>query len=99
MKVGFVLMALLVGACVVAVGCVPGGGHYQKESPAGFFSGVWHGWIAPVTLIVGIFDDTIRIYEVNNTGWWYDVGFYIAVIGGFGGIAFTRRHLKKKGGA
>jgi hypothetical protein len=47
------------------------------------------------SLIVGLFKDGIRIYEPYNTGWWYDFGFYIAVIAGFGGIALTRR--KKKG--
>jgi hypothetical protein len=88
---------LLVCAIVLTLaGCFPGTGHYQQSDPAGFFSGVWHGWIAPLTLILGIFDNTIRIYEPFNTGWWYDLGFYIAVIGGFGGIALTRKKLQKK---
>ena len=88
--------------CVVTfAGCAPGGGHYQKENPAqraGFFSGVWHGWIAPITLIMGFFDGNIRIYEQINTGWWYDFGFYIAIIGGFGGISLIRKQSKKKTG-
>lgn len=79
-------------------GCAPGGGHYGDDNPAGFFSGIWHGWIAPVTLIISIFSDTVRIYEVHNTGWWYDLGFYIALIGGFGGISFTRKKLKGDAG-
>lgn len=79
---------------VLSSGCFPGGGHYNPFEPAGFFSGVWHGWIAPLSLIVSIFSDSVRIYEPFNTGWWYDCGFYIAVISGFGGIAFSR---KKKG--
>jgi polyferredoxin len=77
-------------------GCVPGGGTYDRESPAGFFSGVWHGWIAPFSLIVGIFNGDVRVYEPNNTGWLYDFGFYIAIIGGFGGVNLTRRKLKNK---
>ncbi len=58
--------------------------------PAGFFMGIWHGWIAPIALIVRLFNPDIRIYETNNTGWWYEAGFYIAIIGGFGGISLAR---------
>jgi hypothetical protein len=76
---------------VLLCGCFPGGGTSTPSEPAGFFKGVWHGWIAPVSLIVGIFKDGIRIYEPNNTGWWYDLGFYISIIAGFGGIALSRR--------
>jgi hypothetical protein len=43
--------------------------------------------MAPISLIVGFFDKNIRVYETFNTGWWYDFGFYIAVISGFGGIS------------
>jgi len=76
--------------------CAPGGGKYTEQSQAGFFSGIWHGWIAPITLIIGIFNGDIRIYEPHNTGWWYDFGFYIAIIGGFGGLSLTRKRFKKK---
>jgi hypothetical protein len=77
-------------------GCFPGGSSYTPAEPAGFFSGVWHGWIAPISLIIGIFKDGVRIYEPQNTGWWYDCGFYIAVIAGFGGIDFFRRTKKHR---
>ena len=81
---------------ILVSGCMPGGGHSTEEHPAGFFTGIWHGWIAPVSLIWGFFNPTIRIYELNNTGWWYDLGYYIAIIGGFGGISLMRRqHFKK----
>jgi len=91
------LLTLLVLLCsVLFAGCVPGGGQYDRESPAGFLSGIWHGWIAPFCLIIGIFDSDVRIYEPNNVGWLYDLGFYIAIIGGFGGINLTRRKLKSR---
>jgi len=89
----------LVSMVVTVSGCFPGGTSYSAQEPAGFFSGVWHGWIAPVSLIVGLFKDGIRIYEPFNTGWWYDFGFYIAVIAGFGGIAFSRRRKKRDNGS
>ena len=86
---------IVIGIIILVSGCAPGSGNSTPENPAGFFTGIWHGWIAPITLIWGIFNDSIRIYEQYNTGWWYDLGFYIAVIGGFGGIAFIRRKKSK----
>ena len=81
---------------LILAGCFPGGGSYSPGDRAGFFSGVWHGWIAPFSLIIGLFTDSVRIYEPNNTGWWYDFGFYIAVIAVFGGIALSRKAKKKE---
>jgi len=85
---------MLTFVLVVFTSCLPGGGNYPPNNPAGFFSGVWHGWIAPFSLIMGAFNKSVSIYEINNTGWWYDLGFYISIISGFGGIQFFR---KKKG--
>lgn len=53
--------------------------------------GIWHGWIAPFALILEIFNSDIRIYEAYNRGFLYDLGYYIAVISGFGSIALFRR--------
>jgi hypothetical protein len=92
-----VIAAIFVCLALVAGGCAPGSGWSTPDKPAGFFTGVWHGWIAPITLIWGLFNPSIRIYEPINTGWWYDFGFYIAIIGGFGGIAFFRKKKKHKG--
>jgi len=80
---------------VVFAGCFPGGGTSGPADPAGFFTGVWHGWIAPISLVVGIFNHAVRVYEPFNTGWWYDFGFYIAVISGFGGISLVRRKKRE----
>jgi hypothetical protein len=49
-------------------------------------------WIAPISLIVQTFNPAVRVYEANNLGWWYDFGFYIAILGGFGGISLSRRN-------
>jgi hypothetical protein len=72
-------------------GCVPGDGACSFEDPGGFFWGIWHGWIAPISLIWGFFNSEIRIYEAYNTGWWYDFGYYMAIISGFGGLSLIRR--------
>jgi len=50
----------------------------------------------PISLAIGIVSKNIRVYEVINTGWWYDFGFYIAVISGFGGLSLFRKKRSEK---
>lgn len=47
------------------------------EEPAGFLHGLWHGFIAPFTFIVSLFDDSVAMYAINNNGNWYDFGFVL----------------------
>ena len=93
-KKWFLVSLLLVVSAIVLTGCMPGDGTYTSTNPAGFFWGIWHGWIAPVSLIIGIFSRNIRIYESVNSGWWYDFGYYIAIISGFGGLSLVRRNRR-----
>jgi len=59
--------------------------------PAGFFSGLWHGFIAPVSFIGSLFFDRIAMYAVNNNGGWYDFGFVLGA-----GILFGGSRRAKK---
>jgi len=85
----YVLLSLLV--LVLLTGCIPGDGTATANDTAGFFWGIWHGWLAPLSLIISIFDHNIRIYEAFNTGFWYDFGYYMAIIAGFGGLSLARK--------
>jgi hypothetical protein len=60
---------------------------YQQPGaePAGFWAGLWHGLISPITFIVSLFNPGVRIYETKNRGVLYDFGFVIGVSGAFGG--------------
>lgn len=91
MRKKLVVLLMFVLLAMILVGCMPGDGSYTKEDPANVFSGIWHGWIAPVSLVRGFFNRSIRLYEVNNSGYLYDLGFYAAILGGFGGITFSRK--------
>ena len=84
----YMLLALLaVLALLLFTGCHPGHERYTMADPAGFWWGIWHGVIAFFTLIGSIFTDNVTIYEVNNTGFWYNLGFLIGV-GAFSGGSF-----------
>lgn len=88
------ILILILLVTMLLSACIPGDGSYTSNKPAGFLSGIWHGWIAPISLIIGLFKPGIRVYETVNSGWWYDFGFYIAIISGFGGISLSRKKKK-----
>ncbi len=48
---------------------------------------MWHGLILPVTFVVSLFAEDVSIYEVHNSGHWYDFGFLL----GAGGLAGAPR--------
>jgi len=54
-------------------------------APAGFWAGCWHGIIAPIAFIISLFNANVRMYETNNTGRGYDVGFILGISMALGG--------------
>lgn len=52
---------------------------------AGFWRGLWHGLIAPITFIVSLFSDSVEVFEVHNNGGWYNFGFLFGLSIVFGG--------------
>jgi len=42
-------------------------------------AGLWHGIIAPITLVISFFNSDVRMYEVHNTGSEYDLGFLLGL--------------------
>ena len=42
-------------------------------------AGLWHGLIAPVTLVISFFNSDVHMYEVHNAGSEYDLGFLLGV--------------------
>jgi hypothetical protein len=46
---------------------------------AGIVQGLWHGLIAPITLIGSFFNPDMQMYEVHNNGKEYNLGFLFGV--------------------
>jgi hypothetical protein len=78
-----ILLAVTLVACTATQ--TPGA---SMSGTPGFLLGLWHGVIAPITFIVSLFTDAVRVYAVPNLGRWYDFGFMLG-IGGFSGGLFA----------
>lgn len=80
----FTKLLLFIIVLVFITSCTPGSENFHEES-AGFFMGLWHGFIALFTFIGSLFIDNLGIYEINNNGGWYNFGFIIGISMFFGG--------------
>lgn len=83
--VGIAVAGVLLAACAAGVNPEVGQAPPGAEEPAGFWLGLWHGIILPITWIVSLFTRTVSPYEVFNSGNWYDVGFVLGITIVFGG--------------
>ena len=91
MRKKIILLSLLALAMLLLFSsCHPGHERYSVEDPAGFFWGFWHGLISIFTLIGSIFSDNVTIYETNNTGFFYNLGFLIGVGSPIGSFSFFK---------
>jgi hypothetical protein len=77
-------------AFVAMAGCAAGtnplvGTGGDEGSVAGFWKGLWHGFILLFTFIISLFSDSVHVYEVHNSGSWYDFGFLLGAMIFFGG--------------
>jgi hypothetical protein len=85
-----VVGALLLSAC--AAGPNPEVGVPAADGVvAGFWLGLWHGIIAPITFVISLFTDQVNVYAVNNSGNWYDAGFMLGLTLSLGGGGASSR--------
>jgi hypothetical protein len=83
------IAVILVLTLIMLAGCAPGSNQLVNSANeegvvAGFWRGLWHGIISPVTFIISLFSRNIQMYEVHNNGNWYNFGFLLGVIIIFG---------------
>lgn len=71
-------------AVMILTSCTPGNEKFDLV-PAGFWMGLWHGFISLITFIISLFNDHVTIYESNNTGWPYNLGFILGISIFYGG--------------
>ena len=78
-------LLILIPVVLLLTSCTAGDPQFTQDSPAGFWYGLWHGIISVISLVIHIFNENVGVYEVNNTGGWYDFGFLLGVIFIWGG--------------
>jgi hypothetical protein len=85
--------ALILSSC--AAGPNPSAG--TGQDPAGFLLGLWHGIIFPVAFAISLFTDSVTVYEVVNTGNWYDFGFFLGLAMSLGGSSGAGVRARRRG--
>jgi hypothetical protein len=83
----------------ILAGCAPSpnqsrGTTNDHGATAGFWIGLWQGFIAPIVFVVSLFKSNLNIYEIHNNGVWYNFGYLLGVacfFGGGGGWAARRK--------
>ncbi len=80
---------------LVCAGCAAGTERFAS-APAGFWNGLWHGFICIVTFVIGLFSESVRMYEPNNIGALYDLGVLLGAVVTLGGGAGHQRRRKAK---
>jgi Na+/H+-dicarboxylate symporter len=99
MKSSLTLIVLVLLLLSILAGCAPGpnqskGITSEHKVVAGFWLGLWQGFIAPFVFVASLFKGNLNIYEVHNNGTWYNFGylFGLACFFGSGGNRTARRN-------
>jgi hypothetical protein len=76
MKPALTVLVLLLLLLNLLAGCAPGsnqskGTASEHGTVAGFWLGLWQGFIAPIVFVVSLFKSNLGIYEAHNNGAWY----------------------------
>ncbi len=98
------IVVLILISLVLVLGACAAGPNQLRNTPdedgdvAGFWTGLWQGFIAPFTFIISLFNKNVYVFEVHNNGGWYTFGFLTGasmIFGGSGGGAASRRKRRK----
>jgi len=90
MKSSLSLGLLVLVLVCLASGCAAGANQLKGTANgsgvvAGFWLGLWHGFIAPFMFVVSLFKSSVGVYEVHSNGGWYNFGYLFGLACFFGG--------------
>ena len=95
-----ILICILISITLLLSACVAGPNQLRNTPDedgevAGFWRGIWHGLISPITFVISLFNKSVYVFEVHNNGGWYTFGFLLGASMTFGGsgsgAAYSRR--------
>lgn len=93
---------IIIAIVFLLTGCA---NHYAPDAmydPYGFFSGIWHGFVFPLSLAANIISWILSLLDIHvfenieiigrpNTGIFYYLGFAIGISSGSGGASTVVR--------
>jgi hypothetical protein len=90
MKSYLTLLVLALLLLNILAGCAPGSNQSKGTAGehgvvAGFWLGLWQGFIAPFVFVASLFKSNLSIYEIHNNGAWYNLGYLFGLACFFGG--------------
>jgi hypothetical protein len=99
MKSSLTLVVVVLLLLNILAGCAAGtnpskGTASEHDVAAGFWLGLWQGFIAPFVFVASLFKNNLSIYEVHNNGAWYNFGYLFGlacIFGGGGNRAASRK--------
>lgn len=68
----------------------------EEGKIAGFWQGMWHGFTSPFAFLISLFSDVAHVYEVHNSGGWYNFGFLMGASMMFGGGQAGARAARRR---
>lgn len=82
-----ILSLMLISSCIETISVQ----ECLEEDMLGFWPGLWHGFILPISFIWSLFDDDVAIYAINNNGNWYNFGYLLGAATILGGSSRAKR--------
>lgn len=89
MRTSLTLLVLILLLCTLTA-CAPGANQLKgtpggQRTVAGFWLGLWQGFIAPLIFVVSLFTSNLNIYEIHNNGVLYNFGYLFGLACFFSG--------------
>src|ERR1700690_1040078 len=90
MKPSLIFLVVVLLLLSILAGCAPGANQFkgtvsEHDGVAGFWLGLWQGFIAPFVFVASLFKSDFNICEVHNNGAWYNFGYLFGLACFFGG--------------
>jgi hypothetical protein len=82
-KLSIIFLCLFI-LIIVTSSCSPGNTKFD-DKPAGFWPGLCHGLICVITFIISLFSKSVAMYELSNSGVWYNFSFLLGASIALGG--------------
>jgi hypothetical protein len=96
----YIIFMLVLVVVFIGLSCAPGNYRWdptiEGSKPANFWAGLWHGIIIIITFIISLFTNAVKIYETNNYGWSYNLGFILGLFLSIGGGLKIRRKKRAR---